>query len=1065
MKKSKILLVLASAALVTACTRRTDSSSSSAAEETSSKMSSTSSDSSTSTSSSNSSVEEVKTMTGSGTKADPYVISNAYQLEDFQTKAKLSGYADKYYSLTADITTDIEWKTIGSEEIPFSGVFYGNGHTISGLEITEVDATNEEQYYGFFGYTSFASISGLHISDYTIDLDVYGKNSEIYVGGIVAYGETTSINYCSIKYMKYNVNSMQNGTSVFIGGGLAGFLDSVADDEGKYYFCNILASSVTGDIITDFSQADNVGSVTGGIVGDFENSDGVTSINNTYFNGSIKGGTYVGGIAGNIDMYSSIADSYAQGDYVTATDTTGAYAGGIVGQSYYSSAVIGTYSDFNKITAASSTSLVYKSYAGAVGAFMTEDTYEHYLTYQGTTLYNNYYDDSVTVSADKTTTAGTSLSSLESDFFTSTLNYSSDYWNLLTGTTPTLVTTEKINRQNKTVTLKDQNKSYTTVGGGYDYTLINSILSNPAKKEGYSFYGYTYDEEGKAKWCWYVPVNNNITLYPGLADITSLKGTYDVSFSYNGQTYASRPGQWKFDDEYFYWLHTDNSFGKYSYSFDGKYIFIGDAVNPASGDIGTDGGYENSIFILGDDGSITTLDVNDDSGVYTASKASVDVEVPNYKSDSVLGAWKGVGVDLTLYEDGQVIALTSGSSVKKYGGFKKSENSLTIKADGVSGLGDFTYDATNDILYSGSNLLARSVVTSIYKTSEVDLLIAVVGETKYVVKDGVLGDNSKLSGTLADGETITYDTTQYTISGTTLTKVEPVTPDPEPEEENTYLGTWTLTAGVSKGNILVLNEDKTATYNGTSTTYTITNNVIKFTVGDMEFTLTYDSTNQKLTGIYEYDYEEISVTSTNYEAFSSKEESTYVGTWKGTSNSNSVTLILNADGTGKFGDASITYTVNGNVISFVYADESYSGTLTYDSKNQTLKGSMTDEYEEYSFTLTFTEYTAPSSSDDKTISIATVSGTYTGTLAVSSVTIVLNTDGTGTMNSGSKDMTFTWTVDSSTGRLTISTFKDPNGSFDDDSLTLTYDAEKKTLTGSVTQDYGDQTLNISVKKQ
>lgn len=1063
MKKSKILLVLASAALVTACTQRTDSISSSAEDSTSAKMSSTSSESSVSTSSSSSSVEEVKEMTGSGTKADPYVISNAYQLADFNTKANTSTYADKYYSLTADITANIEWSPVGSEEIPFTGAFYGNGHSISGLEITELASNKEEQYYGFFGYASFAYIKGLHLKNYTIDLAVNGKNSQIAVGGIVAYGENTAVHYCSVDYTKYEVESLQNGTSAFYGGGLVGYLDALEDEEGRTYYCDILASSVTGDIITDFSQADNVYSLTGGIIADAASSEGIMSVNNTYFHGSVKGGTYVAGIAANINTYSSIVDSYAYGDYIMATDTTGSYAGGIVSQAYYYSAIIGTYSDFNKISAPNSTSTTYKSYAGSLGALIASDTYEYYMTYEGSTLYNNYYDGSVTLSADKSTEKGTTIESLKSDFFTTTLNYSSDYWNL-SSTYPTLVSDSKATVTEKTVTLYGENKSYTTTGGSLDAVLAGSILNNPASKAGYSFYGYTYDEAGKVKWCYFAPVNNSMTLYPGLADLTNLKGTYDVSFTYNGQSYASRPGQWKFDDEYFYWIHTDNSVGKYTYHFDGKYIFIDDSVTPISGDIGTDGGYVDSIFILEDDGSITTLDANDDSGVYTGSKATTDVEIPSYKSDSVLGAWKGVGIDLSLYEDGQVIALTSNSTAKKYGGFKKTGNALTIKVDGASSLGDFTYDETNDILYSGTNLLARSAVSAIYKTSEVDLLIAVVGDTKYVVKDGVLGDSSNLTGTLADGETITYGSTQYTISGTTLTKVEPVTPDPEPEEENTYLGTWTVTAAVSKGNILVLKEDKTATYNGTSTTYTITNNVIKFTVGDMEFTLTYDSTNQKLTGTYEYDYDEYPVTSTAYEAFSSKEGSTYVGTWKGTSNSNSVTLVLNADGTGTFGDASITYTVKDNVIFFTYVDESYSGTLTYDSTNQTLKGTMTDEYEEYSFTLNFTDYTAPKSSDDKTISTATVSGTYTGTLSSTAVTITLKTDGTGTMNSGSKDMTFSWTVDSTSGKLTITSFKDPNGTFDDDSLTLTYDAEKKTLTGSVTQDYGDYTLNISAKK-
>lgn len=983
-----------------------------------------------------------KEMTGNGTKEDPYIISNKYQLEDFNnTVTDNADYLDKYYSVTADIDAEgMEWVPVATATDPFTGVLYGNGHTISNLKITNFE---DNTSIGFFSATDSAVIESFHLKDFTIDFDVKGKNSTIVVGGLVGLASTTSIYYSSIEYSKFEISSLQSGTSYFYGGGLVGYVDIQSDDEYSYSV-DCFGSYVKGDVKVDLSDTTGVSSMVGGLIGVANtHSSNIFALQNCYFNGSVLSGTYAAGLVAYMTYYASVVDSFAYGTSIEATDTDGAYAGGLVGRASMENSVIGTYSEFNTITAAASTSTVYKSWAGATVAYSSDDWYEEYINFRGTALYSNYKNSAVTLSADNKEEVET-VATASNAFFTNTLNLSSDFWNL--GTTyPTLVKEPKETLTRKRISIDGDDQAYSTDGEGYDYSLAEKLNAYTKTQAGYSFYGLTYDQDGKVEWRWYTPISNNTTLYAGLADLSELKGTYDVDITYSGTTTSGVAGKWAFDDEYFYWIHTENSVGKYTYHFDGKYIVVEEAVDPVSGDLGTDGGYEDCVFILADDKTITTLDVNAEECIYTASKTTSTVTIPNYKGDSILGAWKGVGVELSLYEDAQVIATTSSSTSKKYGGFSKTGTTVTIKADGVSNLGTFTYDATNNILYSGSNLLAREAVSTIFKTSEVDLLIGLVGNKKYVVKDGVLGDTSKLSGTLADGQTITFDGTEYTVTGTTLKKVEKE--DPEPETKNTYVGTWTLKAGANNGIKLVLNEDGTGSYAGSNINYTVTGNTIKFTNG-YDFIFIYDSDKQTLTGSYYDDdlMEDVNITSTAYEAFK-EETATYVGTWTmdaGLNKNNK--LILKTDGTGTYNGTAFTYTVNGTTITFAVGDMEF--TLTYDSSKQTLSGKYEQDYNEND--IASTAYEAESSTDINTISVDTVSGTYTGTMAATSITITLNKDGSATLSDGTNNRTFNWTVDSSTGKLTISNWSDPTNYFDD--LTLTYDAEKKTLNGTIMQD-------------
>lgn len=99
-----------------------------------------------------------ETLSGEGTKASPYLITNGSEL----AYAIISGGADKLYKLTNDIYLNdinkINWKTGEAqpgytpnswfENIPFKGAIDGGGHIVYGLYYKTPEANSDWGYYG-----------------------------------------------------------------------------------------------------------------------------------------------------------------------------------------------------------------------------------------------------------------------------------------------------------------------------------------------------------------------------------------------------------------------------------------------------------------------------------------------------------------------------------------------------------------------------------------------------------------------------------------------------------------------------------------------------------------------------------------------------------------------------------------------------------------------------------------------------------------------------------------------------------------------------------------------------
>ena len=241
---------------------------------------------------------------GDGSEANPYQIATAEQLAllAYETNNEIGG--DAHYILTNDICLgggDF-WEPIGKliamdDDYPcFTGVFNGNGHTISEMLVSDC------YYSGLFGRVRGATIENVNIQSSTI--------AGGYQSGLIAgYIKNTDINNCIVQgsIMQYPQMS----------GGIVGYC---RNEEGET--SNII--NCIHNIATIFG-----GTYTGGIVGASE-GNGTLRIEGCTNYGEIIGHITAGGILGNgsadINNCSNHCIIYPE------NDSDYLVAGGIAGQ-------------------------------------------------------------------------------------------------------------------------------------------------------------------------------------------------------------------------------------------------------------------------------------------------------------------------------------------------------------------------------------------------------------------------------------------------------------------------------------------------------------------------------------------------------------------------------------------------------------------------------------------------------------------------------------------------------------------------------------------------------------
>ena len=252
---------------------------------------------------------------GSGTKADPYLIATAQDLVDFRDEVNAS--TKKSISmLCAKLTKDIDlsnlegdWEPIGKatntykDYVAYGGTFDGDGHTISGLSINATTA-----YQGLFGY-----VKGGEIKDLTVAGSVTtSTTSSAYAAGIVGYGSPVTIENC---VNQATVTATKKGYIA----GIVGYTSTTG-------------SSISG--CTNQGAVSGVGDYVGGIVGTANNTVIKNCINSAEIVDTGKPGGYsycVGGIAGAINSSSSIERSGNTGKITSTLKRTGGVVGSAAG--------------------------------------------------------------------------------------------------------------------------------------------------------------------------------------------------------------------------------------------------------------------------------------------------------------------------------------------------------------------------------------------------------------------------------------------------------------------------------------------------------------------------------------------------------------------------------------------------------------------------------------------------------------------------------------------------------------------------------------------------------------
>ena len=114
--------------------------------------------------------------TGSGTEADPYVITTEAGLNKLATDVNNGTvYSDTYFKLGASITVT-DWTPIGQKgsDNKFAGTFDGNGQTVTINGINSGLGSAFDGYAGFFGAVKGATIKNLTVAGTISGSDVAG---------------------------------------------------------------------------------------------------------------------------------------------------------------------------------------------------------------------------------------------------------------------------------------------------------------------------------------------------------------------------------------------------------------------------------------------------------------------------------------------------------------------------------------------------------------------------------------------------------------------------------------------------------------------------------------------------------------------------------------------------------------------------------------------------------------------------------------------------------------------------------------------------------------------------
>ncbi len=288
---------------------------------------------------------------GTGTQDTLFLI---YTAEELNLIGLYPCEWDGHFRLMADIDlsayTGDRFNVIGLGNMPFTGVFDGNGHTIANFSYTCPSAA----YVGLFGLVDGpnAEIKNLALIDASIDAGSGGFMGSLvgylsdatitncsstgtvsgsnFVGGLVAHSNAGTIDNC------YSISTVTGNAWI---GGLVGHHSDFGTIVNCYSTSAVTGEGDTGGLVgrnsASVAYCYSIGTIvgnrdTGGLIG--YNSG---TVSDCYATGTVSGTDHSGGLVGR--NYETIANCYASGSVSGETDM-----GGLIG--FNSGDVTGCYS-------------------------------------------------------------------------------------------------------------------------------------------------------------------------------------------------------------------------------------------------------------------------------------------------------------------------------------------------------------------------------------------------------------------------------------------------------------------------------------------------------------------------------------------------------------------------------------------------------------------------------------------------------------------------------------------------------------------------------------------------
>ena len=236
--------------------------------------------------------------TGSGTEADPYVITTEAGLNDLATNVNNGTvYSDTYFKLGASITVT-DWTPIGQKgsDNKFAGTFDGNGQTVT---INRINSSLGSAFGGYAGF--FGAVKGATIKNLTVDGTITGAD----VAGIVARMDGGTVENC---VNKATVTGTRKAAGIVV----------ITKGSGEATIQNC----------KNYGPIQSTGDRAGGIINLIELKTKVLNCTNS---GSVTSEVTATYGAGGIVAWTSCADFTISGCVNTANVTAKGAAGGIVG--------------------------------------------------------------------------------------------------------------------------------------------------------------------------------------------------------------------------------------------------------------------------------------------------------------------------------------------------------------------------------------------------------------------------------------------------------------------------------------------------------------------------------------------------------------------------------------------------------------------------------------------------------------------------------------------------------------------------------------------------------------